>query len=75
MVASGKDDKIKLLPFREGKVIITSAGTFRHRKAAIEKQRWDMILFWGGQIAPILHHKKAATLMRSLVEETSDILK
>lgn len=45
------------------------------RKAAVEKQQWDMVLFWGGQIAPILHHKKAATLMRSLVEETSDILK
>jgi nitronate monooxygenase len=45
------------------------------RKAAVDKQQWDMILFWGGQIAPILHHKKAATLMRSLIEETSAIIK
>jgi nitronate monooxygenase len=43
------------------------------RKAAIDQQKWDMILFWGGQIAPILKHKKAATLMQSLIEETTAI--
>ena len=41
------------------------------RKAALEQEKWDMILFWGGQIAPILKHTKATELMQSLVEETS----
>lgn len=44
------------------------------RTAAIEQEKWDMILFWGGQIAPILKHRKAADLMRSLLEETTAIL-
>jgi len=41
------------------------------RKAALEKEQWDMIYFWGGQIAPILKHRKAAVLMQSLIEETT----
>lgn len=41
------------------------------RKAAIEQEKWDMILFWGGQIAPILKHTKAKVLMESLIEETT----
>jgi nitronate monooxygenase len=41
------------------------------RKAAIEQEKWDMILFWGGQIAPVLKHKKAAELMNALIEETT----
>ncbi len=41
------------------------------RKAAIEQEKLDMILFWGGQIAPILKHTKAAELMRSILEETT----
>jgi nitronate monooxygenase len=41
------------------------------RKAAIEQEKWDMILFWGGQIAPVLKHKKAAELITSIVEETT----
>jgi nitronate monooxygenase len=41
------------------------------RKAALDQQKWDMILFWGGQIAPVLKHKKAADLMVSLIEETN----
>ena len=44
------------------------------RKAAIDQHKWDMILFWGGQIAPILKHTKAADLMQSLIEETSKIM-
>ncbi|WP_419700967.1 NAD(P)H-dependent flavin oxidoreductase [Mucilaginibacter sp. NFX135] len=44
------------------------------RKAALEQQKWDMVLFWGGQIAPILKHTKAAILMQSLIEETSKIM-
>ena len=39
--------------------------------AAIEQEKWDMILFWGGQIAPVLKHKKAGELMKSIVEETT----
>src|SRR5450432_815152 len=41
------------------------------KKAAIEQEKWDMILFWSGQIAPALKHKKAAELMRSVIEETT----
>jgi nitronate monooxygenase len=41
------------------------------RKAAIEQEKWDMILFWGGQIAPILKHTKAKELMQSLIDETN----
>lgn len=45
------------------------------RIAALDQEKWDMILFWGGQIAPILKHKKADILMQSLIEETTEILK
>lgn len=41
------------------------------RKTAIEQEKWDMILFWGGQIAPALKHTKAAELMKSILEETT----
>ena len=41
------------------------------RQAAIDQQKWDMILFWGGQIAPVLKHTKAGELMKSILEETS----
>jgi len=41
------------------------------RKAALDQQKWDMVLFWGGQIAPILKHTKAKVLMESLIEETT----
>ena len=41
------------------------------RKAAIEQEKWDMILFWGGQITPVLKHKKAGKLMKSILEETT----
>jgi len=44
------------------------------RKAALEQQKWDLILFWGGQISPILKHTKASVLMQSLIEETSKIM-
>lgn len=44
------------------------------RKAAIEQQKSDMVLFWGGQIAPILKHRKATKLMQSLIEETAEII-
>jgi nitronate monooxygenase len=41
------------------------------KKAALEQEKWDMILFWSGQIAPVLKHTKAAELMRSVLEETT----
>jgi nitronate monooxygenase len=41
------------------------------RKAAIEQEKWDLILFWSGQIAPTLKHTKAAELMRSIIQETT----
>ena len=41
-------------------------------KAAREQERWDLLFFWGGQIAPALKHTKAAGLMRSLLEETTE---
>ena len=41
------------------------------RKAALEQHKWDMAFFWGGQIAPLLKHKKASQLMQSLIEETT----
>jgi nitronate monooxygenase len=41
------------------------------RKAAIEQEKWDMILFWSGQIAPVLKHRKAGELMKSILEETT----
>jgi len=44
------------------------------RKAAVDQQKKEMILFWGGQIAPILKHTKAASLMQSLIEDTSKIM-
>lgn len=60
----GKEHQI--LPFPLQTTLMSSL-----RKAALEQEKWDMILFWGGQIAPILKHTKAADLMTSLVEETS----
>ena len=45
------------------------------RQAATDQQNLEMIMFWSGQIAPILQHQKAAVLMQSLVEETSSIMK
>lgn len=41
------------------------------RKKAIEQDKLDMILFWGGQIAPVLKHTRAAELMQSILEETT----
>lgn len=42
------------------------------RKAAIEQEKRDMIMFWGGQIAPVLKHRKAAELMKAIVGETTE---
>ena len=55
-----------ILPFPLQTTLISSL-----RKAAIEQEKWDMVLFWGGQIAPILKHTKAQVLMEALIEETT----
>jgi len=44
------------------------------RKAALDRQKWDMVLFWGGQVAPLLKYRKAKELMEALVVETGDYL-
>jgi nitronate monooxygenase len=44
-------------------------------KAAIDREKWDMVIFWGGQIAPILRHRKATALMQMLIEETTEIMR
>ena len=41
------------------------------RKAALDQQKWDMIVFWSGQIAPLLTHRSAHALMQALIEETT----
>lgn len=41
------------------------------RKAALGKEQWDMMQFWGGQIAPILKYRKADALMHALVTEAT----
>jgi len=44
------------------------------RKAALDQQKWDMVLFWGGQIAPLLTHTKAVELMQSIIRDTTKIM-
>ena len=44
------------------------------RQAAVDQRKWDLVFFWSGQIAPVLTHRKAESLMRSIVEETNSIL-
>jgi len=58
--------KEKVLPFPLQATFMSSL-----RDAALEQQKWDMILFWGGQIAPLLKHKKAQADMEALIEETN----
>ncbi|NIG54690.1 nitronate monooxygenase family protein [Chitinophaga sp. Cy-1792] len=60
----GKEDQI--LPFPLQRQFMSSL-----RKGAIDKQKWDMLFFWGGQIAPILKHRKAAVLMEALIKEAT----
>lgn len=63
----GKEDQ--LLPFP-----LQTSLTSPLRKAALEQQKHDMILFWAGQIAPLLKHRKTNDLMKSLIEETSQLM-
>lgn len=41
------------------------------RKAALQQQKHDMVMFWSGQIAPVLKHRRAKELMRSLIADTA----
>ncbi|HET7001062.1 MAG TPA: nitronate monooxygenase [Puia sp.] len=41
------------------------------REAAIERKKWDLIFVWGGQIASLLKHRRAADLMKALISETN----
>jgi nitronate monooxygenase len=68
-VAKDMMDQRPYLPFPLQTTLMSSL-----RKAALAQSKWDMVLFWGGQIAPILKYRKAAELMRSLIEETASIL-
>lgn len=63
-----RGEENKLLPFPLQRQFMSSL-----RKAALDKEKWDMILFWGGQIAPVLKHTKASELMQALIKEVSNI--
>ncbi|RYY14264.1 MAG: nitronate monooxygenase [Chitinophagaceae bacterium] len=43
------------------------------RTAATDQEKWNMILFWSGQIAPILKHTKALELMHSLIGDANKL--
>ena len=58
--------EVNFLPFPLQKQLMVPLS-----KAAREQEKWDMILFWGGQIAPVLRHTKAAELMRSVIEDAT----
>ncbi len=58
--------ELHFLPFPLQTTFISSL-----RAAAVEQQKWDMVYFWGGQIAPIIKHRKTSALMQSLIEETN----
>lgn len=63
----GKEEGI--LPFPLQTTFMSSL-----RKAALEQGKQDLVLFWSGQIAPILKHRKASELMRALIEETGNLM-
>lgn len=64
----GKESE--LLPFPLQTAFMSSL-----RKNALAQNKHDLILFWSGQIAPILKHRKAAELMESLIEEAGNLMK
>jgi nitronate monooxygenase len=43
----------------------------RLRQEAIEREKWEFLSIWGGQIATILKHTKAAELMAALIAEAN----
>lgn len=44
------------------------------RQAAIDREQWELIFIWGGQIATVLTHTKAADLMKALIADTNTYL-
>ena len=42
------------------------------RQAAIAREQWDLVLFWGGQIAPLLRYHRATDLMQALIKDTTN---
>jgi hypothetical protein len=49
--------------------------TAQFKSAALAQDRADMMSLWSGQGAPLLKHRHAAELLRSLVSETEDVLR
>jgi nitronate monooxygenase len=45
------------------------------RQSAIAREKWEMLLLWSGQIAPVLKYHRAAELMRALIEEADAYFK
>jgi len=63
----GKDltgKEAHILPFPLQTTLMSSL-----RKAALDQRKWDMVLFWGGQIAPLLKHRKAQALRDRLLRK------
>jgi nitronate monooxygenase len=48
--------------------------TAQLKSAALAQNRADMMSLWSGQGAPLLKHRRAPELLRSLVEETCRVL-
>lgn len=63
----GKEGSI--LPFPLQSTLISTL-----RKAALAQQKYDLVMFWGGQIAPLLKHRNVSSLMQSLIADCSHIL-
>lgn len=63
----GKEDE--LLPFPLQTTFMSSL-----RKAALIQNKHELVLFWSGQIAPILKHRKAGELMLALIEEAGKLI-
>ena len=55
-----------LLPFPS-----QSRFTGSFREAAIDQKKWEMIFAWGGQIASVLKHRRAADLMNAMIRDMS----
>jgi nitronate monooxygenase len=44
------------------------------RQSAIAREKWEMILIWCGQIAPLLRHTRVADLMTALIDDANACL-
>lgn len=64
-----REKEAQLLPFPLQSAFMTSL-----RKAALAQSKHDLVLFWSGQIAPVLKHRKAEALMHALIEETEKLM-